>query len=550
MAEVNPSATRWTKDPILTHPVVFACIVAALWALSGMVGREPWREEAQPFGVAYEMLQSGDWVVPTLAGEPYVRNPPLASMSAALLVTLLQPAVPAHDAARLATGFYVVLMLLAMAAAGRELLGAGRGWLTSLALLGSVGLLLPSHFLTPEVHQLAGIALALYGWALGLRRPAAGGLALGTGLGIAFLAKGFFGPLCLLVTAFALPVLGRDWRNRRYAWTLLVAAAAALPWLAAWPVLFAQRAPELFQAWFWTDNVGRLFGNDPPWPPERPGFYLAILPWFAFPVLPLALWGLWVERRKLREPRLLLPVVLTVVLLGLLSVSDTSREALALPLLLPLSLLAVIGLLQLPRSPANAFWWFSILFTTVMVLMAWFEWTALELGFPEARHRHWLELQPGYVPRIDAFVVVASLALSAGWGWLVARLRRSPERPLVAWTAGVAVIWALAATMFMGYVDADKTYRKVMTSIAQALPAGYDCLSSYNVADAQRALLHYYTGIRTFREGVPGRGRFCQVLLVQGARANMYVPGPEWVQIWEGARRGERRELFRLYRRA
>jgi 4-amino-4-deoxy-L-arabinose transferase-like glycosyltransferase len=551
MADATQPGKAPGKDSILTHPVAFATAIVGLWVLSGLVGHEPWRsDEAHHFGVVYQMLQSGDWVVPMLAGEPYVRNPPLEVMTSALLATLLQPVMPLHDGARLATGLYMGLTLLFVGAAGRELLGRGQGWLAPLSLLGSVGLLLPAHFIVPDIPQLAGVALALFGWALALSRPAwYGGLALGTGLGIAFLAKGFFGPICLLLTAGLLPVAHSAWRTRRYAVVLLLAALAALPWFAIWPALFHQRAPDLFHTWLWTDNFGRVVSDDPPWPPDRPGYYLAILPWFAFPTLPLALWGIWSERSRWREPRIALPLVLTVSLLGVLSISDTARDVLALPVLVPLSLLAVVGLLHLPRSPSNAFWWFSMLFMSGLVLMTWFEWTALEIGVPAARHRHWLRLQPNYAPHVDAFVVAAALALTAFWFWFLARARRGAERPLTVWATGVAVVWAMAAAMFMRYVDADKTYRPVMLDLARALPPGHHCVSSHNLGDTQRAMLHYYAGALTYREGIPGRSRHCDVLLVQGAPANMYVPGQEWTQIWEGARVGERRELFRLYRR-
>jgi 4-amino-4-deoxy-L-arabinose transferase-like glycosyltransferase len=546
MADAYAPGRPGGADPVLAHRIGFACLLVLVWMVPGLLGHDPWKpDEAQNFGVVYEMLQTGDWVVPTLAGEPYLRNPPLSHITAALFGTLLEPLLPLHEGARLASGFYMALALLLTAAAARELTGPGRGWLALLALLGSIGLLLPAHLLVPDIPQLAGFALALYGLALALRRPALGGLALGVGLGVAFLSRGFIGPLALAIAMALLPALSATWRTRGYALTVVVALAAALPWIVLWPALLWQRSPALFEAWLWGENLGRLGPNN--------GFaldnYLAILPWFAFPALPLAAWAVWVERRNLREPRLLIPLAVAGALLGLLSAGASAREMQLLPALAPLAMLAAAGLLRLPRSPSNAFWWFSMLFTSFLVLMAWFEWMALELGFPEARHRHWLRLQPGYVPHVDAFVLVVAIALTALWVWLLLRLRRSPERPLVAWTAGVAVVWAMAFSMFAQYVDAGKTYRQMVLGIARELPAGHDCVSSYNLGEPQRAMLHYFAGIRTYRDGVPGRTRECSVLLVQGARAGMYVPGPGWVQIWEGARRGDRRELYRLYRR-
>ena len=550
MADASPPTQPGRKDPILAHPVAFVCVVALLWLFAGLIGHDPWKpEEAQYFGVAYEMFQTGDFVVPTLAGEPYVRNPPLSPIVATLVAHALVPVLPFHDAARLSSGLFMALTLLLAAATARELFGAGRSWLAPLALLGSVGVLLPAHFLVPEIPQLAGSALALYGFALGLRRPLPGGLALGTGVGMAFLAKGFLGPACLVATALALPVVSAHWRSRRYLAVLVAAVVAAVPWLLVWPALLGARAPEALNQWLWIDNVGRLTGEDPLWPPDKPGFYLALLPWFAFPSLPLAAWAVWAQRRKLGEARMVLPLVFTAAFLVVLSAFGTPRDGYALPLLVPLAILAGVGLLQLSRSTSHAFWWFAMLFPTFMVLMGWFEWFALEIGIPAARQRHWLRLQPGYQPHVDLFVPVAALLITALWVWLLWRMRRSPERPLMAWGAGVAVIWSIASLMFTDYVNAEKSYRQVVMAMARELPPGHDCISSYALGDAQRAMLHYFAGIRTWRESVPGRSRDCQILIVQGARANMYVPGPEWVQIWEGARAGEKRELFRLYKR-
>jgi 4-amino-4-deoxy-L-arabinose transferase-like glycosyltransferase len=548
MAEAKPHGQRHATDLIRGHPVAFACLVALLWLVPGLVGHDPWRpEETQTFGIVYDTLYTGEWVVPRIAGVPSVKQPPLASVSAAITAILFAPVLALHDGARLATGLYMALALLLVGATARELLGPGRGWLAALSLLGSIGLIWPGHFLNPDVPQLTGFALALFGLALALRRPVWGGLALGTGLGVAFLSKGFFGPACLVLAAAALPVLSPAWRSRRYAVAVVLAAVAAMPWLLIWPALLAQRAPDVFHAWFWTDNIARLAGDDPLWPPESPGYYLVVLPWFAFPALPLALWGVWAERSKLREPRLLLPLVMTGATVLVLSIAGSPREVYAMPVLAPLAVLSVVGLLQMPRSPSNGFWWFSGLFASFIIVMGWFEWIALEVGIPEARNRHWLRLQPGYESHVDPLVLLAALALTALWAWLLLRLRRSPERPLVVWAAGIALIWAIAAIMFMDYVDAGKTYRRVMTSLARELPAGYDCVSSYNLGDVQRGMLHYFAGVRSYREGVPGESRECSLLLVQGARANMYVPGPEWTQLWEGSRRGE---LFRLYRRS
>ena len=113
MADASPPTQPGRKDPILAHPVAFVCVVALLWLFAGLIGHDPWKpEEAQYFGVAYEMFQTGDFVVPTLAGEPYVRNPPLSPIVATLVAHALVPVLPFHDAARLSSGLFMALTLL------------------------------------------------------------------------------------------------------------------------------------------------------------------------------------------------------------------------------------------------------------------------------------------------------------------------------------------------------------------------------------------------------------------------------------------------------
>jgi 4-amino-4-deoxy-L-arabinose transferase-like glycosyltransferase len=56
----------------------------------GLVGHDPWKpDEAYTFGLVYHILEAGDWLVPTLAGEPFVEKPPLFFWTAALFCKLL-----------------------------------------------------------------------------------------------------------------------------------------------------------------------------------------------------------------------------------------------------------------------------------------------------------------------------------------------------------------------------------------------------------------------------------------------------------------------------
>jgi 4-amino-4-deoxy-L-arabinose transferase-like glycosyltransferase len=498
----------------------------------------------------YHILQTGDWVVPTLAQEPFMEKPPLFYITAALFGKLFGGILPLHDAARLATGFYMALTFLFVGLAGREL-HSRRGWLAVLLLLGSVGLVERAHALITDISQLTGFALAFYALCLSLRRSLLGGLLLGTGAGMAFLSKGLLGPGCLGLLCLLLPVISSRWRTRQYAATVGIALLAIVPWLTIWPLLLWQRSPELFHEWLWVNNLGRFLGHNVLGPASKPWYYLGVLPWYALPAWPLAAWAVWRARSTLRQDASLhLPLAGIVVILLILSASRQGRELYAMPILVPFALLAVPGLAQLRRGGSNGFWWFSVLFFSGAALLGWFYWMGLDLAFPTPLHRHMMRMRPAYVPHFDPFKVTVAAGYTAFFVWVVIRLKRTPERGLLTWAAGVALAWGLLTTFFWAYADSENSYRYVVMNVARNLPPETQCISSRNLGEPQRAMFHYMGGIVTYRDEAPARRRDCNVLLIQGFRLSIQSPPPGvWRLLWEGTRPGDNRELFRLYQR-
>ncbi len=213
---------------MISQRSLLVTLLCAAWILPGLIGHDPWKpDEAHTFGVVYEMLRGGSWVVPMLAGEPFLDKPPLFYLTAAASAKLFSFVLPLHDAARLATGFWMAATFAFIALAGRELYGLRYGAVSALLLLGCFGFVVRAHMLITDVALLAGFAMAYYGLAAALKRPLLGGFWTGTGIGVGFLANGLLAPIVLGATALLLPALGRDWRSRGYAVALAVAAAAA-----------------------------------------------------------------------------------------------------------------------------------------------------------------------------------------------------------------------------------------------------------------------------------------------------------------------------------
>lgn len=541
---------EWLAARISDNPVKLAVLICVAWTLLGLVGHDPWKpDEAHNFGVVYQLLQSGNWVVPMLAGEPFMEKPPLAYLVAAAFGWLLSPILPLHDAARLSAGAWMAVTFAFVTLAGRELYGSGKGWLTALMLLGCGGLLLRAHQINTDLALLAGLAMSIYALALFARRAFAAGWWLGTGLGVIIYSTGLIEPLMLIAAMVVLPIVSPHWRSRRYALAVVVALVVMLPWAMIWPYVLNARAPELFDHWFRTENLLRIRGLLSHDSQDDYFYYLNILPWFAWPALPFAIWTLWSGgRNALRKPEILLPLVVFITFFAFLSLVGDSRDVLGLPLLLPLVLLACARFEKLQRGALNAYHWFAIMLFTVFALVGWFYWMAIDFGIPERLSDHMREMQPAYETGTHPLAVLFALAFTAVWLVLLFNIKRAPVRPVILWAAGNTVVWAIVSLLLVSYIDTGKTYRSMVAQLASAIPESRRCIYSQSVGDAQRAMLHYFGDILTVRLEKSGPRPDCDLLITQDNWKNPGRAGGQWEMIWEGRRPGDKQERYRLYR--
>ena len=121
-------------------------LIFILWITPGLVGRDPWKaDEPYTFGLVYHMIQSGDWVVPSLTGEPFLEKPPLFYVTAAQCGRMFSPPLELYDATRLAAAFYMFLALLFFALTAREMYGKEYGAIAAILLIGCVHLQVTAH---------------------------------------------------------------------------------------------------------------------------------------------------------------------------------------------------------------------------------------------------------------------------------------------------------------------------------------------------------------------------------------------------------------------
>lgn len=515
----------------------------AFYVLAGLFGRDPWKgEDAIHIGTAWHMLHFSDWLSPDLAGRPF-HEPPLYYWSAALTGTLFGHWLPLHEAMRLASGIWVTLTLMGLYYAGRELYGQASAAASPLLLAGCAGLLLHAHDAQPMLIALAAYSCALGALATIGRRPRLTGVYYGLAVAACLLGTGIAPTLPLLAIAPIAWWLSPDRPKALH--TLAVGLGLAALLILPWPLLLLHFEPSRFHGWLATE----LKPLKTPFSFPGAGRFLALLPWFAFPALPLAGWTLWTRRKELSAPAQVLPLAFLLLTLLMLALAFQPREIPALLMLPPLALLATPGALTLRRGAANAFDWFAMMTFSVFVGLVWLGWSAMALGWPAQLAKRVVVLRPGFVGHFDLLAMLIGLAATAWWLWLIITAPRSPYRSLTHWTLGFTTLWLLATTLILPWFDYGKTYRPVAQAVAQEMPAGHGCLAERGLTDAQRASLAYFVEIEPAAiDSIAGKA--CDWLLVGGdTRQELAAPSGKWTKVWEGGRPGDRKEKFRLFKR-
>jgi 4-amino-4-deoxy-L-arabinose transferase-like glycosyltransferase len=556
MRVLNAASSQTTDaanvDPYRLWKRAGLWLLALAWIALGLAGHDPWKtEDATTFGVAWEMNQRDDYVLPRLAGEVYLPHPPLVPVLAAVSQTLFAPPLEPYNAARIAAGLLLGVTLLFTALAMRELAGETQRWLPVLMLIGSIGMWDRGHVLSGQLGMCAGLATTLYALALALRRPIAGGFMLGVGVALGFLANGFAVPVWVALASAILVALGPEWRTTRYALTLLVGIVVTLVLSLPWVIALYARDPTLVATWLSTETPGQYLGFIGQAEDINPLYHARNLLWFAWPALPLIAWTLWTRARGfsggLAQPAVQIPGVLAIVIYTNLLVMPDPRLIDALPLLVPFALLAALEVDSLRRGFSAALDWFGILTFGLLAIVVWGIWIDARLhGMSPTIAALFRDTEIGFQPTFHLGSVIVAIFLTLLWVALVRPARRSNRRALLNWAVGVTLAWGLYSTIWLPYLDSRRSYRQVMEDLNGHLPAE-GCVTSRNLGDPQRALLFYFTGIATVREETHDQAD-CRALLVQYGS----VEGPPlaisgWHVTWQGGRRGDATERYVLY---
>ena len=548
----SPNPALVTQRAAQRLPRVALLLFCAAYLLPGLVGRDPWKNaDVSAFGHMASIASGrSGWLSPSVGGLPAdVALVPywLGAAAIKLFGGLLDPAL----AARLPFALLLALVLvlswyasyhLARTDAAQPLPFAFGGEAhpvdyaraiadgALLAVMATLGLLQLGHETTPELVQLAGAALFLYGLAAAPFRIGAARAAL-----IAALP---------LMAASGAPAIAAGLGT---VGTLICARSAyapvrrSVPWVAG-ATLLAVVLGLALHAWAWRvgglDGAASLLG------------IVRLLAWFTWPAWPLALWTLWRWRSHWLHRHISVPLGSAAVpLAACIAMGGSDR---ALMLAVPaLAALAAFALPTLQRSAAAAIDWFSVFFFSACALVIWVVYAAMQTGVPAKPAANVARLAPGFVPVFSAVALVAALAGTLAWLWLVrwrtGRNRHPLWKSLVLPAGGVALCWLLLMTLWLPLLDHARSYRSVVARIAeQAAPDS--CVAAPQMPRSLLASLEAMGGLKVDAI-TPADTTPCDLLLrAERGGADDQLPG--WTLQARLPRPTSRDDVTLMYRRA
>lgn len=558
LQESRVSPALVTQKAVQRLPRWALLLFCAAYVLPGLFGRDPWKnEDIASFGQMWSLaLGQASWLHPNVGGVLPTSGGVLPYWLGGAFIKVLSPWVDPALAARLPFAMLLALILaltwyttyhLARTKAAQPLPLAFGGEAEPadyaravadggvLALIATLGLLQLGHETTPELLQLTGSTLFLYGLAMAETRAVKARWAALLSLPVMAASGSPAVALMLGAAGSVICLLSRQAELRQYLRWVLVSMVLAMALASGLSALG-------LSGWSW-----RLS-----WP-DTPGEVLRLLVWFTWPTLPLAVLTIWHWRRQVTHRHIAVPLLTALV--GLLaSLSMGANERALLTALPSLAVLAAFALPILQRSLGSAIDWFSVFFFTVCGILIWLGYVALHTGAPARTAERITKLVPGTEAQFSWLALIVALIGTVLWlglvRWRTARVSHALWKSLVLPAGGVALCWLLFMTLWLPILDQARSYRALVERMRPDVPAD-------TMVCAPRATVALMTGLEYFGQyrvdglaPTSGEGaRHCEVLIVQlpGRAAIPEVKG--WQPRAKHNQRTRNSEQIVIYRR-
>ncbi len=236
----------------------------AIWALiylPGLGSTEIKGEEGRRILPAVTMIETGDWIVPHIAGEAYLRKPPLVNWLIAL--SFKATGLRNEWAARLPSVLAILALALTTIGAASAWIGVETAFVAAVVMMTNIGLVEKGRLAEIEAiyTSLSGMACVCWvSWWARDRSPWLVWTVPFLFLGLAALAKG---PLHLLFFyAIVIGILCCQRKMRALVcWPHLAGLFAMCAIFAAWAVPYFRATAELNAVGVWKDQMSERVGG-------------------------------------------------------------------------------------------------------------------------------------------------------------------------------------------------------------------------------------------------------------------------------------------------
>ena len=453
-------------------------MVTASWTLSE---RPLNNHECYVAITAREMLESGDWVMPTCNGEPRLEKTPLSYWLVALFAKITGKVD--EFSARLPSAIFGLLSVAAIIYFVNQWLSFRIAVLSAAVWATSLGYTRYSHNARPEMVLTFFIMLCFLTFYSAVstksrKRQVVYMLIFWISFGLANLAKGPAPLPLVLVPLFFYVAVFRQWKQIPKLLPVIgvvVFLAIVLPW----PLAIASRMNWDLAVWK-REFVDRFFGayasGHKPFYYYLPKMFQFMLPWAAF--VPFALAAPFYRVWNKKQPVMQFLWLWFVVDVAFLTISSGKRQHYIIPAIPAMAVLTAILLEDMAfcqkaythRAARN----FLISHLCVLII-----------GFIALPFCLWQ-----LMPEVLRAAIISSAAGLTGI-LVVAVLFRAQKARMACWTlfVSIAVLVMLGYTGFINPLNYNQPSRQFTQTVAQKVPSS-DKLIAYKSASAR--FVHYF----------------------------------------------------------
>ncbi|MGL4668566.1 MAG: ArnT family glycosyltransferase [Saezia sp.] len=539
-----PTPAIVTQREVKRLPRIVLLLICVTYILPGLIGRDPWRnDDLIAFGYMNAIAQgSTSWLNPELLG-----HEPSGGLIPYWIGALFIKVLPFLDAPVAARIPFVLLLMaifaftwhacyyLARTEPAQPISFAFGGEARPndyaraiadgalLALIASLGLLLPAHETTPELMQMGGIAFFLFclaaapfkGWWIRLCTLLSLPVLALSGLPVIAVVLGIVGAVMCF--------------NSEYEKARKVSPYFVLGFV----ISIGLSSLLLTSISHHTSTIAITIHN----PVQLLLDFLKNMIWYSWPTWPLMLWSLWSWRYLWRRRHISAPLVIIIISAIGYFLTDGNKDYL-LYLLPAMAVLAAFAMPTFKRGISALMDWFALMLYTALMIAGWFYWYAMMTGTPTTPAQKLLRLLPGFEPSFSLLLFMVALAATIAWlamvRWRTGRHQPAIWKGMVLSAGGVTMCWVMLMTLgldALDYVRSLKPWTQKIEHIVIADKKSPSCIATKGLTEVQIASWSWKPGIPLKTEDGD-----CPYLIVN-APSNKFIPlvdNQRWVLHNEG----------------